>query len=179
MPPVIWDLLGKEERRQYFVDGGIFEIEEMELAARFKASKKNIPPELQAAFDDAIAPCDFVHRYHSRDKKSGEISTFFKFIGNEYRQHICAAEIKNERFDKSNRRATSQVISDILAHVEGWTKDTTKKRDRVYGEQKRIYYRDADNIPDEEPPAAPTPAPAPPPDFESWKENDDDDDLPI
>ena len=85
LPPVIWDLLGKEERRQYFVDGGIFEIEEMELAARFKASKKNIPPELQAAFDDAIAPCDFVHRYHSRDKKSGEISTFFKFIGNELR----------------------------------------------------------------------------------------------
>ena len=147
LPPVIWDLLSKEQRRQFFADNGVFAIEEEELAAKFKASRKIIPPELQAEFDAAIKPCDFVHRSYMRDKKTGEVTTYLKFIGNVYRQHICAAEIRAECFDKSDRRATPQRINETLARLEGWSLGKKMYRVPEYGDQKKVYYRAADNVP--------------------------------
>ena len=156
LPPVIWNLLSKEQRRQFVVDGGVFVIDESDLVAKFKASRKNIPADLQAEFDAAVKSSDAVVYKDGRNKLTGEITTHIAFYGTEYRQHICAAEVKAERFDKTDRRATTQAISEILADVTGWHKEVKKFRDTVYGEQKRVYYRDADNVPaDDAPPTEP------------------------
>ena len=168
LPPVIWNLLSKEQRRQFVVDGGVFVIDESDLVAKFKASRKNIPPDLQADFDAAIKSSDAVVYKDGRNKLTGEITTHIAFYGTEYRQHICAAEVKTECFDKSDRRATSQAINEILANFDTWTLGERIQKAPVYGDQRKVYYRAADNAPADEPtgnpPADEPPATEPPTD---------------
>lgn len=161
LPTVIWDLLSKEERRQYFKDGGEFVIDESALIAKFKASRKNIPAELQADFDAAVKSSDAVIYKDVRNKLTGEITTHIAFYGAEYRRHICAAEVKTECFDKSDRRATSQAINEILANFDTWTLGERIQKAPVYGDQRKVYYRAADNAPADEPPATEPPTNTP------------------
>ena len=161
LPTVIWDLLSKEERRQYFKDGGEFVIDESALIAKFKASRKNIPAELQADFDAAVKSSDAVIYKDVRNKLTGEITTHIAFYGAEYRQHICAAEVKTECFDKADRRATSQAINEILANFDTWNLGERIQKAPVYGDQRKVYYRAADNAPADEPPATEPPTDTP------------------
>ncbi len=152
LPDVIWNLLGKDDRRKFFQNSGVFSLEEEELKSKFQAAHKRISPDLQEAFDNAIRPCTFVHRSYVKDKKTGEVTTWLKFFGTVYRQHISAAEIKNEFFDKGDRRVTFKRIHEVLNKIEGWTLGKRIARASAYGNQPNVYYRDADNIPaDDEP----------------------------
>ena len=153
-PPVVWNLLSSEQRRQYFKDGGVFAIEESELVAKFKASRKKIPAALQADFDAATTSGDFVHYKDVRNKLTGEISTHIVFFGTEYRQRICAVEIFTECFG-NDRRKSMLRIHEILARLDGWSLGKRIRKDPAYGDQKKVYYRNADNVPadDDEPPA--------------------------
>lgn len=156
LPDVIWSLLGKDDRREFFKNSGVFSIEEEELKSKFQAAHKRINPALQDEFDNAIALCPFVHRSYVRDKKSGEVTTWLKFFGTVYRQHISAAEIKNEFFDKGDRRVTFKRIHEVLNKIEGWTLGKRIARASAYGNQPNVYYRDVDNIPqDDEPEVEP------------------------
>lgn len=152
LPDVIWSLLGKDDRREFFKNSGVFSIEEEELKSKFQAAHKRISPALQEEFDNAIKTCPFVHRAFAKDKKTGEITTWLKFFGTVYRQHISAAEIKNEFFDKGDRRASFKRIHEVLNKLEGWTLGNRISRASAYGNQPNVYYRDADNIPQDDEP---------------------------
>ena len=152
MPNVIWELLGREERRQYYANNCVFAIDESELVAKFKANHKKMTTKLKEEFEDAKTQSDFVIYKDSRNKLTGEITTHIEFYGTELRQHICATEIQAEFFDKYDKRVSAKRIHEVLDKIEGWSPGKRIGHDKVYGNQQNVFYRDADNIPcDDEP----------------------------
>lgn len=152
LPPVIWNLLSQPERADFMANKS-FTIEVSALIARFKGSGR-ITKARHAAFTAATTLGDFVHRNDIRNKKTGLLTVHLTFFGTEFRQHICPAEIRAEYFGKNAKNITSSKILDILEQTAGWTKGKAIKRDPEYGDQKNVYWRDADNIPSAtEPPA--------------------------
>lgn len=152
LPPVIWNLLSKPERRQFHQNGGSISIEETDLITRFKTSRKRIPDELQAEFDEACTS-EFVKRLDARDHRTGAFTTHFVFYGTEYRRRICVAEILNEFFEPNDKRKSPARIHEILAHFDGWSIGNRISRDSCYGDQKNVFYRDVTNIPNDDEPA--------------------------
>lgn len=149
LPTVIWDLLTKEERRKFFVDKQ-FVISEKILEVRFENSAKRISPAQREAYYAATASSNkSVLRVEGRDKQTGEATTNLVLLGSVYRERICAAEIFNEAFGNDKRKSMPR-ISEILARLEGWTLGKRIDRDNAYGCQKKVYWRDADNLPDDE-----------------------------
>lgn len=146
--------MGKEERRQFFQNGSIA-IEETDLEIRFKTRRKKIPDELQAEFD-AARTGEFVKRDDARDKRTGNITTHFVFYGTEYRQHVCVAEILNEFFSPAEKKSPNK-IHEILATIKGWALGERIPRDSCYGNQPKVYYRDATNIPTDDDQPQPQP----------------------
>lgn len=147
---VIWNLLTKDERRKFFADEKIT-IEHDALHARFYPANKNRQPaeELRAAYEAAIKPSNFVKRCTIRTP-FGDVDAL-TFYGTEQRQHICAAEILNEAFANSDRRVSMRRIIEVLSQLEGWTQGKRIKSYSAYGDQRNIFYRDADNQPTEPP----------------------------
>ena len=149
LPPVIWSLLTREERRKFSAENK-FEITERDLRARFKNSAKKISAKRQAEFDAATTPSDAVLRSEVRDKITGEYVTCFVFFGTEYRQHICAAEIFSEAFAPNDKRKSMPRTHEILAQLNGWHLGKRIARDTAYGNQPKVYYRNDDNQPDDD-----------------------------
>lgn len=167
LPSVVWDLMTQAERRDFMVTKS-FCIEEIALETRFKGLGDKKRAKLQDAFDAATTMSTFVQRADVRDKKTNLYRTHFIFYGTEYRQHICAAEVRAEFFDKADRRLTSSKILDLLEQTEGWSKGKAMKRAPEYGDQKNVYWRNPDNVPtDDNPPASPPPTDTPKPDWDS------------
>ena len=149
LPPVIWDLMTSEERRKFHAESK-FEIEKRDLIARFKNSAKKISTKRQAEFDAAIMESDSVLHIDIRNRFSGESIAGLKFFGTEYRQHVCAAEIFNECFTPNDKRKSMARIHEILAQMEGWHLGKRIQKYPVYGDQKKVYYRNNDIQPDNE-----------------------------
>ena len=141
LPRVIWELLSREERRQFFVEQK-FVIDEADLHARFKLSAKKISAARQEQFNAAITPSDFMRRDDVRDKKTGTIRTACIFYGTEYRQHVTAVEVATECFALSDKRGYQPRISEILARLVGWHVGKRIQKDPAYGDQKTVYWRD-------------------------------------
>lgn len=146
LPPVIWELMSREERRNFAAENK-FVIEERELTARFKTSHKRISARLQTEFDAATTLCDAVLRVDVRGKNSGESVKGFMLFGTEYRQHICAAEISTEAFAANDKRNSPARINEILAHMDGWHLGKRIRGNSAYGDQKKVYWRNEDNQP--------------------------------
>ena len=149
LPPVIWQLMTSDERRKFNAESK-FEIEKRDLIARFKNSAKKISAKRQAEFDAAIAESDSVLHVDIRNKFSGESVAGLKFFGTEYRQHVCAAEIFTECFAPNDKRKSMARIHEILAQMEGWHLGKRIQKYPVYGDQKKVYYRNNDIQPDNE-----------------------------
>ena len=147
---VIWRLMNKDDRRKFFVDGK-FTIEEGDLDARFKNSGR-ITPDKQAAFDKAKQISPSVRRVNI--SQGGGMPCYLTFYGSELREHICAAEIFNEAIANGDKRKAMYRIAEILSHLDGWhLGERLQKADPEYPNQKKPYFRNADNRPAEDTPA--------------------------
>ena len=141
-PLAIWHLLSKDERRRFFAEGGRLPISGGydELANRIKACggckrdvNKKISELLDALHTENVCP-DF--------KPNNAEHPSIVIYGTELRQHICAAEVNNECFDRLDRRKSVPRINEILSRVEGWTKGAPIYRDPAYGKSTIVFYRD-------------------------------------
>lgn len=152
LPPVIWHLMTSDERRKFNSESK-FEIEKRDLIARFKNSAKKISTKRQAEFDAAITESDSVLHADVRNRFSGESVAGLKFFGTDYRQHVCAAEIFSEAFTPNDKRKSMARIHEILAQMDGWHLGKRIQKYPVYGDQKKVYYRNeeiqSDNDQDE------------------------------
>ena len=147
LPPVIWHLMTSDERRKFNAESK-FEIEKRDLIARFKNSAKKISTKRQAEFDAAITESDSVLHADVRNRFSGESVAGLKFFGTEYRQHVCAAEIFSEAFTPNDKRKSMARIHEILAQMDGWHLGKRIQKYPVYGDQKKVYYRNEEIQPD-------------------------------
>ena len=148
LPPVIWQLMTSDERRKFNAESK-FEIEKRDLIARFRNNAKKISAKRQAEFDAAITESDSVLHVDIRNRFIGESVAGLKFFGTEYRQHVCAAEIFNEAFAPNDKRKSMARIHEILAQMDGWHLGKRIQKYPVYGDQKKVYYRNDDNQLDE------------------------------
>lgn len=149
-PPVVWDLLTKDERRKYYVEGQLtIDIAILNFRRRARGGRS-----VEHDINEIYKIC------HSKDKGVREVFAIeggtprYQFFGTEYRQRICAAEIFTECFG-NDRRKSMLRIHEILARLDGWSLGKRIQKDPAYGDQKKVYYRNADNVPadDDEPPA--------------------------
>ena len=134
LPPLIWNLLSREERREFFVDGGVFEISGDNFWARARSQHGKDLDDLKSAFE----------AYLNRDDET--VQKFFKFneerwrLTGNTRQHICAAEIFNECFGSDSRKRMTR-INEILPNI-GWRLGERLQRvDPKYADQRKPYWR--------------------------------------
>ena len=134
--PAVWSLLSREQRRDFIAKGGVIALYRDDLIA-----KRNARGGRHVA-DDVSK----IYQLCTSDNQLGD-SKLYNFYGTEYRQHICATEIRDECFDKTDKRGKSPLVHETLARLDGWTLGKRIQKDPVYGDQKKCYWRDADNIP--------------------------------
>jgi len=153
LPQYIWQLLTREERRKFFADGRLVlpdGLADLNKRRRARGGKEDIVQHdvnLISGFLDGVAGKNFVR--NNEIKRGDDIITEYIAYGSEYRQHICAAEINNECFG-SDKRKSMYRISEILNQLEGWhLEKRLQSADSVYFDQRKPYYRDADNIPND------------------------------
>lgn len=152
LPQYIWQLLTREERRKFFADGRLVlpdGLADLNKRRRARGGKEDIVQHdvnLISSFLDGVAGKNFVRR--NEIKRGDDTITEYIAYGSEYRQHICAAEIFNECFG-SDKRKSMYRINEIFINLDGWTLGARlRNTDSVYFDQRKPYYRDADNIPD-------------------------------
>ena len=152
LPQYIWQLLTREERRKFFADGrlvlpdGLADLNKRRRARGGKEDDVQHDVNLISSFLDGVAGKNFVRR--NEIKRGDDTITEYIAYGSEYRQHICAAEIFNECFG-SDKRKSMYRINEIFINLDGWTLGARlRNTDSVYFDQRKPYYRDADNIPD-------------------------------
>lgn len=154
LPQYIWQLLTREERRKFFADGRLVlpdGLADLNKRRRARGGKENIVQHdvnLISGFLDGVAGKNFVRR--NEIKRGDDTITEYIVYGSEYRQHISTAEVFHECFGSSKRKSMNS-IGEVLKHLEGWhLEKRLQSADSVYPDQKRPYYRDADNVPAEE-----------------------------
>lgn len=158
-PQVIWDLFGRDEKRQFCAGGGVLETSQSaeDFIARRKAlgGKKSLVladvEEIRRILENNRRYARPIQRYNSQ---------WLAIYGTEYRKRVCAVEIGNEAFEDDSRRLTLK-INEILPTLKGWHEGARDQNYPCYGNQRHVYYRDDDNTPadDDNAPAQPLTAP--------------------
>lgn len=136
LPLLIWNLLSREERRKFFVDGGVFEISDNNLWARARSYHgKKLDSGLKEIFDACLEKKDeTVQEFYKFDEK------WWRLTGNYIRQHICATEIFEECFGSDSRKRITR-INEILPHI-GWRLgERLRNVDPKYPDQSKPYWR--------------------------------------
>lgn len=137
--PSIWKLLTKEQRRKFIADGSIMLVESDLEALHTANGKISNEQEFRDALDN-IGKNKGGIRIEDEYKKI----VYYKIYGVELRKTICAAEILNECFGNGDRRKSSQKINEILPKIKGWQVGERQSNYSGYGDQKKIFYRVAD-----------------------------------
>lgn len=138
LPPVIWFLMSREERRKFFVDGGRYQIEKSELVARFKNRAGKKYDTKLAEFEKACEVKEGIVRQFT-DKDSHWQLVFYGAVE---RQHICAVEIYNECFGNDKRKSPTR-INEILNRIDNWKLGADIAReDPAYLRQRKVFYRE-------------------------------------
>ena len=141
LPQVIWQLLSRDERRQFFVHkefklfDGRYALEQR-IKARYQGNISKINSALGklSNFLEDETCTRFTVINDSRT---------YHFAGTEYRQHICAAEIFNECFGHDSRKRMPR-INEILSQLDGWElrgNGRLQKADPAYADQKKAFWR--------------------------------------
>ena len=153
LPQYIWQLLTREERREFFAKGRLTLLDglaDLNKRRRANGGKEDIVQHdvnLISNFLDGVAGKNFVRR--NEIKRGDDAVEEFIVYGSEYRQHICAGEIFNECFG-SDKRKSMYRIGEILEQLDGWHLGARlRNADNVYFDQRKPYYRDTETIPDE------------------------------
>ena len=141
LPPIIWHLLGKEERRD-FIQNQEITMDFESLQRRFNNSGKHTDEE-KTAFEKGVEVSKFVRRHTFWDKANNMIQQII-FYGSTPRQHICAAEVFNEAISNGDKRKAMYRINEILSQLDGWTLGKRlQNADPEYLNQKKPYYRNS------------------------------------
>lgn len=144
LPTVIWDLLGKESRRQFFVDDGKIEVSQAELNyARRARGGRNVQKDIDE-IDRILHGNNGVLRKTIQFKNEPQQIRFVLF-GTSYREHICAAEIFNECFGNDKRKSMTR-IHEILPTIDNWNLGKRISHDSAYGNQQKVFYRDNQSL---------------------------------
>lgn len=145
LPPIVWNLLNKDERRKFFIDSELT-MDFDALKRRFKNSGKHTDEE-ETAFEAATKVSKFVRtRTHFEPKTQEMFENIVFYGGSVPRQHICAAEVFNEAISNGDKRKAMYRINEILSQLDGWTLGKRLRNvDPEYREQKKPYYRDNKN----------------------------------
>ena len=184
-PPAVWKLMTKDERRKFFVDGYItFDVAILNYRRRSQGGREQ---DVDRDIDEIYRLTNSKRTYVQEVFIAESNKPLYRFFGAEYRQHICAAEIYNEAFANGDKRKLMYRINEILTDLEGWhLGDRLQKADPEYSNQKKPYWRDEDNQPDDDG-TAPTSGDEPNTNtnraacelVEYNSTSEDDDDLPI
>lgn len=147
LPPIIWNLLNKDERRKFFVDNGLT-MDFDALKRRFKNSGKHTDEE-KTAFEKETSVSKFVRTRTHFEPKTDEMLEYIYFYGGSVpREHICAAEVFNEAISNGDKRKAMYRINEILSQLDGWTLGKRLRNvDPEYREQKKPYYRNSEGEP--------------------------------
>ena len=137
LPPILWKLLTKEERRDYFKHNYI-ELENSVWLIKREMLKSDKD---KKEFDNAIDEKNNFVRYN--EKKFGENHTLLIAVHGSYtRQKTCAVEIYNEFYSGSDKRKQIFRINDVLANLENWELSDKQNKDfNGYGHQRKSYCR--------------------------------------
>ena len=141
LPPIVWNLLNKDERRKFFIDSELT-MDFDALKRRFKNSGKHTDEE-ETAFEAATKVSKFVRTRTHFEPKTREMFENIVFYGGSVpRQHICAAEVFNEAISNGDKRKQMYRINEILSQLDGWTLGKRlQNADPEYLNQKKPYYR--------------------------------------
>ena len=140
-PQVIWLTFSRDERRKFiedkklYVGGGKREIERrIKSRTQRKSSINHDVDELYLLLTPENEGKLFVN--------AGDGNALILF-GTELRNHICAAEIRNECFAPNDKRNNMTRINEILPTIEGWhAGERLRNLDPEYPDQKKVFYRD-------------------------------------
>ena len=146
-PAIIWKLMNKDDRHKFFVDGQIaFDLATLKYRRRAQGGRES-----DIAQDiDAIRTLLNSQRDDIRKGTTFDGQDKYIFYGSELREHICASEIYNEGFGRGDKRKLMYRFNEILDTLEGWhLGERLRNADPEYREQKKPYYRDKENRPDE------------------------------
>lgn len=145
LPPVIWNLMTREERRDFIKNGRLVMINavrEFNFRRRSRGGNPNSVQNDVNLISSALKPAQN-KPWLLIDQKTiqGNDVDEYTIYGSEFRQHICAAEIFNECFG-ADKRKSMQRIHEILPTLDGWSLGARiQKADPVYGDQKKPFYR--------------------------------------
>ncbi len=147
LPPVLWKLLTREERRKFIADGKLVmenAMRDFNLRSHSRWQGKNrydSNPDIDLIYK-AIKPTSSNPFVHVDEKKFGEKTVaVYTVYGSELRQHISAAEIYEECFG-NDRRKTPARIYEVLSQLDGWALGKRiRNDDPCYRDQKKVYYR--------------------------------------
>ena len=141
LPQVIWQLLSRDERRQFFVHKGFKMFDGLgALKQRIQARYKGHVDKINADLDklSAVLKDPACTRFTEVNSERT-----YHFAGTEYRQHVCAAEIFNECFGHDSRKRMTR-INEILSQLDGWAlrgNGRLQKADPCYADQKKAFWR--------------------------------------
>lgn len=149
-PQPIWKLLSKAERREFCEKGSVIIDNGAEaLKARISSYAKSKKHETQWLADFQSLSNDKTVIIKVTGKYTANDGYLIK--GTEYRQHISPTEIYHEAFAATDRRKSIQTIAATLDKLDGWHKgNRLQKTDPEYYDQKIVYYRNDNNIPDDD-----------------------------
>ena len=140
-PAVIWKLLGKEARHNFFCADGQITVDQAELnfARRARGGREK---DIQRDIDeiDRILNSGKGVLRKTIQFKGEPPKEKFTLFGVEYREHICAAEIFNECFGNDKRKSMTRV-HEILSTLTDWAIGKGTPHDPVYGNQRKVLYR--------------------------------------
>ncbi len=147
LPLVIWNLLSREERRKFFVNGGglimVDALTEFNHRRRARGGKPDdVQRDVNLIYDflNGTAGKNFVRI--EKIKRGDNVIDEYHIYGSELRQHICQSEIYQECFGADNRKRMNR-IAEILSRLDGWTLgERLQKNDPSYPDQRKPYYRD-------------------------------------
>ena len=147
LPPVLWKLLTREERRKFIADGKLVmenAMRDFNLRSHSRwqgKSRYDSNPDIDL-IDKALKPTSSNTFVRVDEKKFGEkIFDVYTVYGSVLRQHISAAEIYEECFG-NDRRKTPARIYEVLSQLDGWALGKRiRGDDPYYRDQKKVYYR--------------------------------------
>ena len=141
LPPILWQLLTREERHKFFTQNFIA-LDESDWDMRRRTLTN---PEDQQEFDLAISDQNYTRTITISKQKGYNHSIDENQIavyGSVLRNEICAVEIYNECFSGTDKRKQIYRINEVLSTLTSWKKVCVQKRNfNGYGNQKRFYRR--------------------------------------
>ena len=142
----IWELLTKDERNKFFKENQI-KLYADDIQKRYEAKHGR-----KGCADFAAIISKYRDTYTNDNGQ--QVTNLCKIYGAVKREHICAAEIRNEYFAANDKRISAQALNEILPQIEGWELGKQIKRDSAYGDQKKVFWRKPET--DSPAPTAPT-----------------------